>query len=297
MERYVFDAKDSKTTIAVCQLESDVGTADYDPRPANVDRALKAIESAADQGARLVMLGEAYLNGYGTNEHSWEYAISESIEDPSVRPLAELAAARDLVLIVGATTYKGPFPGEIYNSALVLGPDGLIGVYSKTHVASHVVGGRVIVEKVYWSPGLEIPVFDTPLGRIGVEICYDVWFPEVARTLTLKGAELIVNVSAAMGDTTAVLGGKFGERWSRFLFVRAWENAVPYVHANVVGTHGDFEFAGCSKILTASGDIVAEAPPLEEAILVASWDRAQTLRARASLHPFYNRNPALYEIN
>ncbi len=101
-------------------------------------------------------------------------------------------------IIMGASTHKGTFPGQCYNSALLIAPQGLIGVYSKTHVASFGVDGMVAAEKAWWSPGSDMPVFETALGRIGIEICYDNSFPEVARTLTLKGAEIIVNISAAV---------------------------------------------------------------------------------------------------
>jgi predicted amidohydrolase len=146
-------------------------------------------------------------------------------------------------VIIGATTHKGAFPGDIYNSALVFGPNGLIGVYSKTHLAAYgAQHGAVVAERAWWSPGHDIPVLDTPVGRIGIEICYDISFPEVARTLTLKGAELIVNVSAAIRDDAI-------ERyWDHILYTRSQENAIPYLHASIVGKQPNAEYFGGRRL-------------------------------------------------
>ena len=213
--------------------------------------------------------------------------MAERDDDPWVEQLIEEAQARDVHILMGATTHKGMYPGDLYNSVLVIGPSGLVGVYSKTHVAAFTFdGGRVAGEKAYWSPGFDLAVFDTPLGRIGVEICYDIMFPEVARTLALKGAELIVNVSAA------VCG--FEETWDHLLFARSAENSVWYLHVSVVGLQKDFELFGGSRLFSPSGEVIAEAPRREEAILTASASRDALLEARGTMHTFYNRNPRLY---
>jgi predicted amidohydrolase len=275
-------------TIGICQLESAIGTADYDPRPANFERALEAIETTASQGAKLIVFGEIFLNGYETNEYTPRYAIGETADDAYVKRLIEEARARDVHIIMGASTNKGPYPGDVYNSALLIGPKGVVGVYSKTHVASFAVGGMVAAEKAWWSPGTDIPVFETPLGRIGIEICYDNSFPEVARTLTLKGAELIVNISAALCG--------FEDHWTNSLYVRATENAVWFLHVSIVGRQRNFELFGGSRLLTPHGEVVFEAPRGEEAVLVTTADLDVLYEARGRMHPFYNRNPALYGV-
>jgi len=277
----------NEISIGICQLGSDIGREDYDPRPANFERALAAMDTATADGAKLLVFGEVYLNGYETGALGHKYVVAEREDDPWVEQLIEEARSRDIHILMGATTHKGSFPGDLYNSVLVIGPSGLIGVYSKTHVAAFTFdGGRVAAEKAYWSPGFELPVFDTPLGRIGVEICYDIMFPEVARTLALKGAELIVNVSAA------VCG--FEETWDHLLFARSVENSVWYLHVSVVGLQKDFELFGGSRLFSPSGETIAEAPRREEAVLVTSVSRAALLEARGTTHTFYNRNPRLY---
>jgi predicted amidohydrolase len=275
-------------TIGICQLESVIGTADCDPRPANLERALEAIEATASQGAKLIVFGEVFLNGYETNEYTPKYAIAETDDDPYVKRLIDEAGALDVHIIMGASTHKGPFPGEIYNSALLITPLGLVGVYSKTHVAAFAVGGKISAEKAWWSPGTDIPVFETPLGCIGIEICYDNSFPEVARTLTLKGAELIVNISAALCG--------FEDHWTSSLYVRSTENAVWFLHVSIVGKQREFELFGGSRLLTPHGEVVFEAPRGEEAVLVTSADLDVLYEARGRMHPFSNRIPALYGV-
>jgi len=274
--------------IGICQLRSEVGTADFDPRPANVERAIDAIATAAADGARLIVFGEAFLNGYETNEFTAKYAIAESESDPYVEALTRQAAKHDVHLIVGASTHKGSFPGESYNSALLIGPDGLIGVYSKTHVASFAIASDVAMEKAWWTPGRELPVFATALGKIGIEICYDNSFPEVTRTLALKGAELVVNLSAALCG--------FEDHWTKHLYVRSTENAVWFLHVSVVGRQRNFEFFGWSRLASPFGEIVFEAPRGEEAICVAEADLDVLFAARGQRAPFYNRNPSLYRV-
>jgi predicted amidohydrolase len=273
--------------IGICQLKSEIGHEDYDPRPANYDHATRAIEEASAQGAKLLVFGEIFLNGYESGAVGHQYAVAERDDDPWVEALTKEARTRDIHILMGATTHKGTFPGDLYNSVLLIGPTGLLGVYSKTHVAAFTFnGGRVASEKVYWSPGFELPVFDTPLGRIGVEICYDIHFPEVARTLALKGAELIVNVSAA------VCG--FEEFWDHMLYARSVENSVWYLHVSVVGHQKEFELFGGSRLFSPFGKVVAEAPRGEEAIVVTAAGKRTLIEARGTLHTFHNRNPGLY---
>src|SRR5262245_19875871 len=274
--------------IGICQLTSAIGSADYDPRPDNLEKALKAIAETADQGAKLIVFGEIFINGYETNEFTPLYLLAESDDDPYVARLVQEARDRDVHIIIGASTHKGAFPGQAYNSALLIGPDGLVGVYSKTHIASFAFEGRVAAEKAWWCPGEDIPVFETPLGRIGIEICYDNSFPEVSRTLTLKGAELIVNISAAVAG--------FEEHWTKHLYVRSSENVVWFLHVSIVGLQRHFETFGWSRLFNPKGEVVFEAPHKQEAVAVTRLDLDELYTARGQMAPFYNRNPALYGV-
>jgi predicted amidohydrolase len=272
-------------TFAICQLESDLAEADVDPRPANWERAVAAMDAAGP--ADVYVFGEGYLNGYESAEHLWRCALDESPRDPWVATLVTESAARDAVMIVGATTRKGTFPGDLYNSAVVVDRGEYLGTYNKNHVAAMLYDGdRLAKERLYWSPGTSLPVWDTSAGRLGIEICYDVMFPEVARSLALLGAEVVVNVSAA------VVG--FETMWDHVLPTRAVENSIWYLHVSVVGKQRDTELFGGSRLFGPDGGVTVEAPRHEPSILVARADRTALRRIRGTTHHFANRNPRLY---
>jgi predicted amidohydrolase len=267
---------------------SEIGDDDYDPRPANAERARAAIEQAASAGANLVVFGEVFLNGYGSGGSAHRYAVTEDDADPWVRSLIREAETHHVHLLVGATTRQAAYPGDVYNSVLVIGPDGLRGVYRKTHLAAFSSpAGRVVAEPVTWSAGSVLPVFETPLGTFGVEICYDIYFPEVARTLALKGAELIVNVSAAVTGSETY--------WDHMLYARAVENRTWYAHVSIVGRQHDQMYFGGSRLLSPFGEPVAEAARGAEDVVVAEASRDVLLEARGRTHVFHHRNPQLYE--
>jgi predicted amidohydrolase len=274
--------------IGVCQLESDLAAPGHDACAANWERAVAAMDSVEGSAdVDVWVFGEGYLNGYESGELLWTCAVHESESDPWVARLVEESARREAVIIMGATTHKGSFPGDLYNSAIVVDSGRYLGTYNKNHVAAFVFDGdRLGKERVFWSPGNELGVWETSAGVIGVEICYDVMFPEVARSLSLLGAELIVNVSAAVTS--------FEEFWDHVLPTRATENAVWYLHTSVVGEQRETTLFGGSRLFDPFGKLVAEAPRGSESVFTADVDRGRLLHARGTTHHFANRNPALY---
>lgn len=137
-------------------------------------------------------------------------------------------------------------PGDVYNTAVLFGPRGMIGAYRKAHVAAFPYSEGISMERCFYSPGRELPVFDTDLGRIGIHICYDISFPEVARVQALKGADFLINVSASAGG--------FEEFWDHALFVRATENCSWYAVCSVVGMQrGDRLFGGSRVVSPTRG--------------------------------------------
>ena len=140
--------------IGICQLESNIAREGYDPRPDNLEKAMDAIATADEQGAKILVFGEIYLNGYESREFTPTYAVAEREDDPFVQPLVREARERDIYILMGATTHKGAFPGDVYNSVLFIGPEGLMGTYSKTHVAAFIVDlegeVKIAAEKLWW---------------------------------------------------------------------------------------------------------------------------------------------------
>jgi 5-aminopentanamidase len=263
-----------------------VGDETYDPRDQNLARAIDAVRSASSRGADLVVFGEMYLTGYRTDEWLHRWATSVDPPDRHVDVLVAAATDEGVHILIGAATRGGFVPGEVYNSAILVGPEGVLGVYRKTHLATYWGGDAAIAEGAFTARGGELPVFDTPIGRIGVHICYDIAFPEVARVQALNGADFLVNVSASVAG--------YEEIWDRLLYARAFENATWYVVCSVVGEQRGQRFFGGSRVIDPSGRVAATSKPDTEGIVVADLDLGAARKARSLLHGFSTRRPDLY---
>jgi predicted amidohydrolase len=253
-----------------------------------MERALAAIRRAADAGAQLVVFGEMYLSGYRTDEWLSKWATIIDPPDRHVQLLMDVAREHGLHVIMGMGSFGSLMPGDIYNTALLVGPEGLVGIYRKTHVAAfpHPNSEGIVMERCFYSPGRELPVFDTRLGRLGIHICYDITFPEVARVQALKGADLLINVAATAGG--------FEEMWEHTVFTRAIENATWYVVCSVVGNQRGDRLFGGSRVVDPAGKLVAAGKFDQEDFLIVDIDPSRTREVRSKSHYFNSRNPELY---
>jgi omega-amidase len=276
--------------VALAQSVSDLGDEHHDPRPANLERALRAIDAAVGEGADLVVFGEMYLTGYHTDQWLHRWASTIDPPDSEIRTLIACAEQHGIHLIMGLARFGPPVPGDIYNSAVFIGPQGVIGTYDKTHVAAFptLSDGTAAAERCFYSPGDDLPVFDSALGRVGIHICYDLSFPEVARVQTLKGAAFLVNISASAGDAAGE------EYWDHFAFTRAAENAIWYLNCSVVGNQrGDRMFGG-SRVIAPDGSTIAKAKIDEEDLVIVDLDPLAVRTERSMTHILSTRNPAIY---
>ena len=273
--------------VALVQSRSELGTETKDPRDVNMERALASIKEAADKGADLIVFGEMYLSGYRTDEWLHKWATTIDPPDRHVQELVEAAREHKAHIIMGMGTFGAVMPGDVYNTALLVGPDGVIGAYRKVHVAAFPYSEGIAMERCFYSPGRELPVFDTPLGRIGIHICYDMSFPEVARVQALKGADLLINVSASAGG--------FETYWEHGLFMRAAENQTWYMVCSVVGMQRGDRLFGGSRIVDPNGNVVAAGKFDEEDLVIADIDPSLTRAARSQSHNFNLRQPDIYK--
>ena len=273
--------------VALVQSNSEVGSQTYDPREANLERAIAAIGKAAAAGAQLAVFGEMYLSGYRTDEWLHRWASILDPPDPHVSAVVEVAAKHGIHVIMGLGAFGAKVPGDVYNTAILVGPTGVIGSYRKVHVAAFAQEtGEVSQERCFYSPGKAIPVFPTAIGSIGLQVCYDLNFPEISRVQALEGADFIVNVSASDAHSIA--------HWEHVTFVRAVENAIWYINCSVVGVQRGDRFFGGSRVVDPAGRVVAMGKVDEEDLVVADLDLALGRKARARTHVFSTRAPALY---
>ncbi len=167
---------DSKVKVALAQFDSELGN-----KQGNLQRMALLCEQAAASGAKLICFPELATTGYRgdlLNTKLWD--LSDSTGSETYRLFSELATRLNITIVSGFVE-RGDYLGDIYNSVGVWNPgcEGISGVFRKVHAFG--------IEKQWFSRGDSFPVFDTPIGKIGIMICYDMGFPEVARILTLQG--------------------------------------------------------------------------------------------------------------
>jgi predicted amidohydrolase len=162
--------------VAVAQLEPKLAE-----KERNLDACLARLEEAAVQDAQLTVFPECAIPGYMFDSAEEAHPYAEEIPGPSTEAFERECRRLGVHAITGLIEHEGD---TLYNAAILVGPDGLIGSYRKTHLPFLGVDRFVM-------PGDELKVFDTALGRIGLIICYDLRFPEVTRTLALQGADLV----------------------------------------------------------------------------------------------------------
>lgn len=257
-------------------------------KEATVAKALRLIESAAQKGAKLIVLPEVWTGlGYSTPTAYKE--IAEPIPGPTTDRLAALAR-RYGCHIVGST-YESTRGGAMHNTATLIGPDGgIVGLYRKTHLFDapkrlDIKPGMRESDKV--RAGDDLPVFETSIGRIGVSVCSDLRFPEIYRVMALKGADIIVCASA-------FLSPRF-DHWEFFLRARACENQVFVAASGQVGTEpkSGIGFVGRSMIVDPWGTIVATASDTET--VVASTVDLDLIDTVKGWYPLMDqRRPSMY---
>lgn len=245
------------------------------------------VEQARAERVDLLALPEACLGGYLADlGGSAPMPPAFDVDGPEIARLARMAG--ELVLTAGYCERGAD--GHLYNSAVCVTGDGVLGNYRKVH--------QPLREGDSFRPGEVFQAFDTPVGRIGMQICYDKAFPEAARALALDGAKIIVSMSAWPISASNPHPDPAQDRWTRrfdlFDRARALENQVVWVAANQHGTFGSLRFAANAKIVDPGGEIVAGTGQTE-GMAVAELDvDALVSAARAGMGHLRDRRPHVY---
>ena len=233
----------------------------------NVKRAEEAVRAAAGGGAELVCLPELFRTRYfPQSEDARHFDLAEPIPGPTSERLSALAAELGLVLVV--PVFERRAAGLYHNSALVIDTDGrLAGSYRKMHVPDD----PLFFEKFYFAPGDSgFHAFDTALGRIGVLICWDQWFPEAARLLAMDGAELLLYPTAIgwIDGEADEENQAQRESWRVVQRGHAIANGVFVAAVNRTGQEDKLRFYGSSFVSDPQGRVLAEAQEEEQTLLV-----------------------------
>ncbi len=251
---------------------------------------------ARDQGVDFLVFPEAAIGGYlsslgnhGDTVKSTDRSLPPaiSLDGPEIRRVQEIVGG--LVVAIGFCELDSD--GETrYNAAAVLDGHRIYGSYRKVH--------QPLGENMSYSAGSEYPVFDTPVGRVGLQICYDKAFPEAARSMALDGAEMIASLSAWPAARTATATDLQEDRWTYrfnlFDMARALDNQVFWVASNQSGTFGSLNYVGNAKVVDPGGNILATTL-LGSGMAVAEIDIDGTFRAmRGGMFHLRDRRPDVY---
>jgi predicted amidohydrolase len=265
-----------KFNVALTQISCKVGDKDY-----NIKKIERYVKQARKKQANLIVFPELALTGYSCRDLVYE--LAESIPGPSVHQLEAIAEQENIHIVLGMLEKSSKAKAVIYNTAVLISPEGFIGKYRKMHLPTH----SVFEEKRYFRGGYQTPVFDTSIGKMGLIICYDVFFPEITRLLRLKGAQLVICISAS----PSVRRGFF----EVLTTARALENTMFLAYVNLVGMEDGLQFWGGSRMIAPSGRIIAQAKYDKEDMVVAQISHSDVDRAGVFVPMLRDLRPELYD--
>ena len=269
--------KDLRIALVVCN--SPVGEIRR-----NLDAMAESVRKAAAGGAALVCFPELNVTGYCNQKNLSRIAVT--VPGRTVDEIARIAASENMVILAGIAE-KGP-DGNLYAAHLVIEPGGIAGVYRKLYIAPP--------ERKIFTPGRQIPLFESRGVRFGIQLCYDAHFPELSAHMAAAGADLIFVPHASPRGNAA----EKHRSWMRHLPARAYDNGVFIAACNQVGENcKGLSFPGNALVIAPSGTVIGKALTGREDILFADLQSAALARVRGHEMRYFfpNRRPELYEID
>ncbi|MCK9619289.1 MAG: carbon-nitrogen hydrolase [Methylobacter sp.] len=272
-----------KSTLTVCAVQQPCD----EDRETNLDFSIAKIYEAAAVNADLVVLPELHLGPYFCqNEDYNNYALAQPIPGPTTGILS--GVARELGIVIVSTIFEKRAPGLYHNTAVVFDKDGSIaGKYRKMHIPDD----PGFYEKYYFTPGdLGFKPIETSIGKLGVLVCWDQWYPEGARLMALAGADMLIYPTAIGWDPedTPAEQQRQLDAWITIQRAHAVANGIPVIACNRIGfeqapnstTGTGINFWGNSFIAGPQGEILSSANDSETKVLSCTIDRARSERVR-----------------
>ena len=267
----------------------------------NIAHAEELVRKAAAEGAQIILLPELFERPYFCQERRYEYYqyAKPVMENEAVCRFRQVA--RELSVVLPVSFYERD-RNLLFNSVAVLDADGsILGIYRKTHIPDD----HYYQEKFYFTPGdTGFRVFETRYGTIGVGICWDQWFPETARFMAVKGAELLYYPTAIGSEP--VLSVDSMPHWRRVMQGHAAANLIPVIAANRIGTEtvepcpengnqkSALRFYGSSFITDGTGEIAVSMDRDSEGVIASEFDLDELMEERLSWGLFRDRRPEVY---
>jgi len=247
----------------------------------NIRKMGETVAKAKKQGADLIIFPELSLTGYVVRDQIYE--LAETIPGPSTNTMESIARKTKAHIIFGMPELSEKTKATIYNAAVLVGREGIIGKYRKIYLPTH----SVFEEKRYFRPGYQTAVFDTELGKMGLLICYDIFFPEVSRLARLRGAQLIICISASPAVRRAF--------FETLTVARAMENTAFLAYVNLVGIEDGLQFWGGSRLIGPNGKVLVQAKCDEEDLVVCDVDYADIQPIETFVPTLKDLRPELFD--
>ncbi len=233
----------------------------------NMKMINKALEGS---NSDLIIFPEMFLTGYTIGDDV--RTLSFPRNDPIFGSLVDTASAENKYLIFGYPERSEKIKGQIYNSAMVIGPEGILGSYRKMHL----VNFGPFEEYSYFTPGNAPFMFEIKGFRFGLIICYDIFFPELTKHYALKGADAIICISASPSVTRPF--------FEAVMKARAIEDTIYFIYSNLVGFDSRMDFWGGSEVVSPRGSVISKGPYFEESTISATIEE-ETITLARSLRP------------
>ncbi len=233
----------------------------------NMKMINKALEGS---NSDLVVFPEMFITGYNIGDEVRNLSLSR--DDPIFGSLVDTASAENKHLIFGYPERSEKIKGQIFNSAMLIGPNGIMGSYRKMHL----VNFGPFEEYSYFTPGNAPFMFEINGYRFGLIICYDIFFPELTKHYALKGADAVICISASPSVTRPF--------FEAVIKARAIEDTIYFIYSNLVGYDSRMDFWGGSQVVSPRGSVISKGPYFEESILSATLEE-ETISLARSLRP------------
>ena len=251
------------------------------PKIADKKSNLKIMEKHIKKTkADFYVFGELFLSGYRCKDELRD--LAETIDGPSIKHLKKIAKERNCYIVFGMPLKDKKIKELILNSAILIHPNGKVDNYNKWFLPTF----GPFEEKIFFDEGEELNIFETKFGKIGMLVCYDIFFPEVSKSLSLQGADILICLSATPSVTR--------KYFEMLIPARALENTVFMVYVNLVGTQEDLVFWGGSQIYEPLGNLLVRAPYFKESVVTCDIDLNKLKTARANRPVMRDIRPEIY---
>ena len=252
------------------------------PKIADKKSNLKTMENYVKKTkADFYVFGELFLTGYRCKDELRN--LAETTNGPSIRYMKKIAKDRKCYIVFGLPLKDEKIEGIIHNVSVLIHPNGNVNIYKKWFLPTF----GPFEEKIFFDEGEELNIFVTKFGKIGLLICYDIFFPEISRALSLQGADILICISATPSTTR--------KYFETIIPVRALENTVFMAYINLVGTQEDLVFWGGSQVYDPLGNLLVKAPYFKESIVTCDLDLKLLTKARANRPVIRDIRPEIYQ--